>query len=99
MKKTVFSLAAVAALAMGGSAFAQGLDFASLDADASGTISIEELQVAIPDITPESFALLDSDGDGVLSEQEFAALVPAESAPVETFEEPAADDFTEVPLQ
>ncbi len=75
MNKTVISLAAVIGLSATGGAFAQALDFATLDADANGTISMEELQVAIPDLTEESFAMLDTDADGTLSVEEFDALM------------------------
>ncbi|WP_421951743.1 hypothetical protein [Pelagibacterium sp.] len=90
MNKTVLSLAALLGLSVTGGAFAQALDFNALDANADGVISMEELQVAIPDLTPESFAMLDTDTDGSLSAEEFAALIPATEAPANTMEAPAA---------
>lgn len=96
MNKTVFTLAALIGLSATGGAFAQALDFASLDTDANSEISMEELQVAIPDLTAESFAMLDTDASGALSEDEFAALMPAEGteAPATNTEAPATDETT-----
>ncbi|WP_417582324.1 hypothetical protein [Pelagibacterium sp.] len=91
MNKTVLSLAALIGLSATGGAFAQTLDFGSLDANGDGVISMEELQAAIPDLTPESFAMLDTDTDGALSAEEFAALMPATEAPANTMEAPATD--------
>ncbi len=93
MNKTVLSLAALIGLSATGGAFAQGLDFNSLDADANGEISMEELQAAIPDLTPESFAMIDTDASGALSADEFAALMPATEAPAAPapMDAPAAD--------
>ena len=90
MNKTVLSLAALLGLSVTGGAIAQALDFNALDANADGVISVEELQVAIPDLTPESFAMLDTDTDGSLSAEEFGALMPATAAPANTMEAPAA---------
>lgn len=101
MNKTVFTLAALIGLSATGGAFAQDLDFASLDTDANSEISMEELQVAIPDLTEESFAMLDTDASGALSEEEFAALSPATSEDPATNTEAPADDAAveEAPAQ
>lgn len=98
MNKTVLSLAAVLGLSLTGGAFAQALDFNSLDANGDGVISMEELQAAIPDLTPESFAMLDTDADGALSAEEFAALMPATEAPANTMEAPINEAPMEAPL-
>lgn len=98
MKKTVYTLAALIGLSATGAAFAQALDFNALDTDGNGEITIEELQVAIPDLTPESFGMLDTNGDGVLTPDEFAALLPATEAPANTMEAPAPDAL-DAPLQ
>lgn len=101
MNKTVMTLATLFGLAAGTSAFAQVLDFDSLDTNQDGAISIEELQVAIPDITPEAFALLDTNGDGVLAPDEFAALFPVGEGPAEaapTTDAPLLDAPAEPPL-
>lgn len=80
MNKTVITLAALIGLSATGGAVAQDLDFNALDTDASGSLSIEELQVAIPDLTAETFAMLDTDADGAISEEEFAALTAGGAA-------------------
>lgn len=109
MKKTALTLAALLGLSATGGAFAQSLEFSSLDADGDGVITLEELQVAIPDITPENFGLLDSDSDGVLSPDEFAILVPAEApatdappvdAPLDApLDAPIGDPLVDAPIQ
>lgn len=77
MKKTLLTVATLIGLAAAGGAMAQGLEFDSLDADLSGEISFEELQVVLPNITQEDFAILDVDGSGGLSQAEFAVLLEA----------------------
>ena len=54
-------------------AHAQELGFAVVDADASGTVTLEEATLAGWEWTEEQFATADGDGDGVLSEVEFLA--------------------------
>ncbi|WP_421950388.1 hypothetical protein [Pelagibacterium sp.] len=79
MKKTIFAIASVVGLSISGAALAQDLDFATVDADASGGVSFEELQVALPDITEEEFASYDLDASGELSEDELAAVAGADA--------------------
>ena len=79
MKKTIFAIASVIGLSISGAALAQDLDFATLDADASGGVSLEELQVALPELTEEEFASYDLDASGELSEDELAAVADAEA--------------------
>jgi Ca2+-binding EF-hand superfamily protein len=79
MKKTIIAIASVIGLSMSGAALAQDLDFAALDADVSGGVSLSELQVALPDITEEEFASYDLDGSGELSEEELAAVVSVDA--------------------
>lgn len=55
-------------------ALAQTPDFAAVDADASGTITVEEAKAAMPELTDEAFAAADADGSGDLSAEEYAAL-------------------------
>ena len=58
-----------------GAAFAQmDMSFADVDTDASGEVSLAELQVHWPDVTPEDFAAADSDTSSGLSADEFDAL-------------------------
>jgi len=58
-----------------GAAFAQmDMSFADVDTDASGEVSLAELQVHWPDFTPEEFAAADSDTSSGLGADEFDAL-------------------------
>lgn len=81
MKKTVVTLAALLGLSVAAPAFAQAaVDFNTIDANADGVVSFEELQVALPDITQDDFTALDTNGDGVLSPEELAVLLEAPAA-------------------
>jgi Ca2+-binding EF-hand superfamily protein len=83
MKKIILSTLLV--LGLSGAAFAQDAvapDFTTLDTDASGGISLTELQVAMPGVTAEAFAAADTDASGELSAEEFAAATAP--APVPT---------------
>ena len=53
---------------------APALDMATLDTDTSGTVSFDELAVALPDLTEDDFAAADTDGSGDLSADELAAF-------------------------
>ncbi|MCD7059940.1 EF-hand domain-containing protein [Pelagibacterium xiamenense] len=88
MKATLLSATTLLGLAFAGSAVAQGVDFASLDADMNGEISFEELQAALPNIVEEDFSVLDVDGSGGLSEDEFATLVTPPSGGADTTTSP-----------
>lgn len=71
--KTQSLFAATATIAlMAGAAHAQEMDFATVDADASGDITYEELE-AEASMTQGDFDSYDADADGVLSEDEFVA--------------------------
>ena len=48
-------------------------DFATVDANADGQISMEEAAVRMPEMTAEQFKAADADGDGSLSAAEYAA--------------------------
>jgi hypothetical protein len=75
MKKIVLSSLVV--LGLSTAAFAQDAaapDFATVDADASGGVSLAEAQVALPDLTEEAFTAADLDANGELSAEEFATL-------------------------
>lgn len=79
MKKIVLSSLILAGLS--GAAMAQAAtDFATVDTDASGGVSLVEAQAAWPDLTAEAFASADIDGNGELSAEEYGALVAAASA-------------------
>jgi hypothetical protein len=80
MKKIIVSSLIV--LGLSSAAFAQAAtDFASVDTDASGGISLAEAQVAWPDLTQEAFTAGDTDANGELSAEEYDALVAAAAAP------------------
>lgn len=72
MRKAI--LAATAILGTAGFAFAQAADFAAADADASGTVSMEEAMAAVPGLTEDAFKAADADGSGDLNAEEYAAL-------------------------
>jgi hypothetical protein len=61
-----------------GAAFAQTpTTFADVDADASGELSLVELQVVWPDLTEAEFTGADVDVSGGLSAEEVNSLQPA----------------------
>ncbi len=70
MKKLLLAAALLAAPA---TAFAAA-DFAAVDADKSGAVSMEEAKAALPDLTEEAFKAADKDGSGDLNAEEFAAI-------------------------
>lgn len=55
-----------------GSAYAQA-SFDAVDADANGSITMEEAKAAGLPWTEEQFAVADKDADGALNAEEFAA--------------------------
>jgi hypothetical protein len=67
-------LATLTVVAFTAPALAQAMDFATVDADASGTITWEEVQAALPDVTEDTYKSADADQSGDLSEEEFAAI-------------------------
>jgi hypothetical protein len=80
MHKIVLPALVVLGLSTAAMAQEAAPDFATLDADASGGLSLTEVQGALPDVTAEAFAAADLDASGELSEDEFATL-SATSAP------------------
>jgi hypothetical protein len=80
MKKIIVSSLVV--LGLSTAAFAQAAtDFASVDTDLNGSVSLSEAQVAWPDLTEEAFTAADTDANGELSAEEYDALVAASAAP------------------
>lgn len=80
MKKIVLSSLVV--LGLSTAAFAQAAtDFATVDADVSGGVSLVEAQAAWPDLTEEAFVSADLDANGELSAEEYATLTAAAAAP------------------
>lgn len=62
-----------------GAACAQEDDFSMLDADASGGLSLAEVQAAAPEVSTEEFSAYDADGSGELSPDEFGAWKASKS--------------------
>lgn len=76
MKKIILSSLVV--LGLSTAAFAQAAtDFATVDADASGGVSLVEAQTAWPDLTEDAFKAADIDANDELSLEEYDALVAA----------------------
>jgi hypothetical protein len=72
MKRT---LVALSLMALSSTAFAvEELDFAKLDLNADGALSLTEIQVAMPELSEEAFNAADADKSGTLSMEEIAAL-------------------------
>lgn len=71
MKRILFALAiaGVAALPV----MAAEMDFAAVDSNADGAVSLEEATAAGWEWSEEQFDEADADGDGALSSEEFAA--------------------------
>jgi hypothetical protein len=79
--KKIIALAAGFAL-LSTAAFAQvASDFATVDADASGDVSITEANTLWPDLTAEAYAAADTDADGKVSQAEFEAYLTANPLP------------------
>ena len=81
MKKIVLSSLVVLGLSTAAFAQAAAPDFATVDADASGGVSLAEAQVALPDLTEEAFTAADLDANGELSAEEFATVSATAAVP------------------
>ena len=77
MKTILTTTAAVLAL----SAPSWAASVSELDGDGDGAVTIDELQVAYPEITAEEFAAMDTNADGVLDDEEISAAQEAGSLP------------------
>ncbi|WP_417701193.1 EF-hand domain-containing protein [Pseudophaeobacter sp.] len=73
---TKISLAAVAVAALTASPLAAE-SVAGVDADGNGTFSLEELQVAYPELTAEVFVQIDTNADGTADLDEVQAAQEA----------------------
>ena len=75
MKKLILalSMAGFAALSAQAPALAQEADFAKVDANADGMVSMEEAAAAGWAWSEDDFKAADADGDGSLNADEFAA--------------------------
>ena len=60
---------------MSSPALAAEMTFATVDADRSGLISIEEVEAAGLDWTMEKFTAADTDADEYLNQEEFEAAI------------------------
>lgn len=89
MKKLLATLAIVGFTAP---ALAQAADFDSVDADASGTVSWEEVQAAMPEITEEEFQAADIDGTGELTAEQFEILAGAGDMGTDPLDDTLDDD-------
>lgn len=62
-------------------AAAQAADFASIDANGDGYVSMPEFQTALPEAPADAFIAADTNADGALSTEEFAAAQEAGTLP------------------
>ena len=67
-------LLAILAVSLMAAGTAQAAEFADVDSDEDGMITMEEAQSAMPELSEESFTQADADGDGTLNAEEFASL-------------------------
>lgn len=91
MKKSTIIMATFASLSISGAAVAATGDFAKIDANADGKITLEEGMKMHPDWTAESFKALDTNADGSLNEAEYETAVtaaPAQNDPATTSSTP-----------
>jgi Ca2+-binding EF-hand superfamily protein len=71
MTKT--TLATGFALTLALPSLALAADFAAMDANGDGYITMSEFQQAMPDASTDAFMKADADADGAISEEELAA--------------------------
>lgn len=71
MKKVLLAVTLLGVLAS--SVYAQETDFAAVDADGDGMVTMEEATAAGWSWSDEDFSTADADGDGGLNEEEFVA--------------------------
>ncbi|MEO1149808.1 MAG: hypothetical protein AAFW83_02355 [Pseudomonadota bacterium] len=77
----------------GGAALAaHASDFNIIDTDASGGLSLSEVQAVAPDVTEDEFVNFDIDGSGELSEGEYEDWKASKSDGGTPEEEGAADN-------
>jgi hypothetical protein len=101
MKKPMIIVAFIASLSVSGIAMAATGDFAKIDANTDGKITLEEGMKMHPEWTAEAFKKLDTNADGSLNALEYETAVtaaPAQNdaaAPVQT--DPAATTSSTTP--
>ncbi len=76
MKKLLVSVLVLGLGASGAMAQA-ATDFASVDLDASGDVTLTEAQAVWADLTEEAYAAADSNGDGKVDQPEYEAFLAA----------------------
>jgi len=75
LKRTSF------ALALGLPTALLAADFAAMDADGDGYVSMAEFQEAMPGVSADAFMSADANADGALTEAEIAAAQDAGTLP------------------
>jgi len=71
----------VALSIVGVAATAAHADMATLDTNADGVVSFEEMLAAVPSVTEETFTTLDINADGIIDAEEYAAAEAAGTLP------------------
>ena len=72
MKHLFLSLALIGfAIGSSSQVIAAEKEFDTVDANADGTLTFEEVAAAMPDMNEDQFKAADTDGDGVLSKPEW----------------------------
>ncbi len=85
MKHTISTIALAAILTTSTAAIAASDDFAKIDANSDGMVTIEEGMKMHSDWTEDAFKALDIDGNGSLSAEEYAAAASdSDAAPAVT---------------
>jgi hypothetical protein len=77
MKQIILSSFVVLGLSTAAFAQATAADFATVDADASGGVSLSEAVAVLPNLTEDAFKAADADANGELSVEEYAAVAVA----------------------
>lgn len=82
MTKFIVSVLGMSALAT--SAFAAG-GIADIDTNGDGLLTVDEVQVAYPDMSTDQFSQIDTNGDGAVDDAELGAakesgMLPADSS-------------------
>ena len=71
------TIALAAAMALGGMQAMADDALPVQDTDGNGIFSLEEMQVAVPDMTAEAYAAVDTNADGGVDAIELAAAITA----------------------
>jgi hypothetical protein len=75
MRKLLFT--ALLTLGAGGAFAATEADWANVDTDGDGQVSLQDMQAVYPDTTPEIFRDYDANKNGSLDREEFLLSMPA----------------------